>query len=95
MREPKSSPIVQDSPRGTGDAVRFALAALREIDWLVVLYCDHPLLEPRRSQAPDGLRGSGARVAILTATVQDPGGYGRIARDERSSTCEDHRAARR
>ena len=74
--------VVQDSPRGTGDAVRCALAALREVDWLVVLYCDHPLLEPSTvRKLLDGLRGSGARVAILTATVQDPGGYGRIARD--------------
>jgi bifunctional UDP-N-acetylglucosamine pyrophosphorylase / glucosamine-1-phosphate N-acetyltransferase len=74
--------VVQDPPRGTGDAVRCALTALRKVDWLVVLYSDHPLLEPSTvSKLLEGVRATGARVAILTATVQDPGGYGRIARD--------------
>jgi bifunctional UDP-N-acetylglucosamine pyrophosphorylase / glucosamine-1-phosphate N-acetyltransferase len=74
--------VVQDPPRGTGDAVKCALAALPEVDWLVVLYSDHPLLEPATvGKLLEGVRSSGARVAILTATVQDPGGYGRIVRD--------------
>jgi bifunctional UDP-N-acetylglucosamine pyrophosphorylase / glucosamine-1-phosphate N-acetyltransferase len=74
--------VVQDPPRGTGDAVRRALTALPEVDRLVVLYCDHPLLEPPTvAKLLAGLCASGARVAILTATVQDPAGYGRIVRD--------------
>jgi bifunctional UDP-N-acetylglucosamine pyrophosphorylase / glucosamine-1-phosphate N-acetyltransferase len=74
--------VVQDPPRGTGDAVRRALTALPDVDRLVVLYCDHPLLEPSTvAKLLAGLRTSAARVAILTATVQDPAGYGRILRD--------------
>jgi bifunctional UDP-N-acetylglucosamine pyrophosphorylase/glucosamine-1-phosphate N-acetyltransferase len=74
--------VVQDPPRGTGDAVKCALTALPEVDWLVVLYSDHPLLEPATvSNLLEGVRASGARVAILTAILQDPGGYGRIVRD--------------
>jgi bifunctional UDP-N-acetylglucosamine pyrophosphorylase / glucosamine-1-phosphate N-acetyltransferase len=74
--------VVQDPPRGTGDAVRRALAALPDVDRLVVLYCDHPLLEPATvAKLLAGLRTSAARVAILTATVPDPAGYGRIVRD--------------
>jgi bifunctional UDP-N-acetylglucosamine pyrophosphorylase/glucosamine-1-phosphate N-acetyltransferase len=74
--------VVQDPPRGTGDAVKRALVALREVDWLVVLYSDHPLLEQSTvGKLLKGARASRARVAILTATVQDPGGYGRIVRD--------------
>ena len=74
--------VVQDPPRGTGDAVRRALTALPDVDRLVVLYCDHPLLEPSTvAYLLAGLRTSAARVAILTATVQDPAGYGRIVRD--------------
>jgi len=74
--------VVQDPPRGTGDAVKRALALLPEVDWFVVLYSDHPLLEPSTvGKLLEGVRASGARVAILSATVQDPGGYGRIVRD--------------
>jgi bifunctional UDP-N-acetylglucosamine pyrophosphorylase/glucosamine-1-phosphate N-acetyltransferase len=74
--------VVQNPPRGTGDAVKCALPALRNVDWLVVLYSDHPLLEPSTvANLLNGVRVSGAQLAILTATIQDPGGYGRIARD--------------
>jgi bifunctional UDP-N-acetylglucosamine pyrophosphorylase/glucosamine-1-phosphate N-acetyltransferase len=74
--------VVQDPPRGTGDAVQRALTALPEVDRLVILYSDHPLLEPSTvANLLTGLRESGARLAILTATVQDAAGYGRIVRD--------------
>jgi bifunctional UDP-N-acetylglucosamine pyrophosphorylase/glucosamine-1-phosphate N-acetyltransferase len=75
--------VLQDPPRGTGDAVRLGLDALSEIDRLVVLYCDHPLLEPETVAALiAGSRSSGAKVTILSATLEDPAGYGRIVRDE-------------
>ena len=74
--------VVQDPPRGTGDAVQRALTALPEVDELVILYSDHPLLEPSAvAGLLAGLRDSHARVAILTATVQDAAGYGRVVRD--------------
>ena len=74
--------VVQDPPRGTGDAVKRALPALQDVDVLVVLYSDHPLLEPATvGKLLSGVRASGAKVANLTATVPDAAGYGRIARD--------------
>jgi bifunctional UDP-N-acetylglucosamine pyrophosphorylase / glucosamine-1-phosphate N-acetyltransferase len=74
--------MVQDPPRGTGDAVKRALTVLPQVDRLVVLYCDHPLLEPSTvAKLIAGQRASAARVAILTVTVQDPAGYGRVMRD--------------
>jgi bifunctional UDP-N-acetylglucosamine pyrophosphorylase/glucosamine-1-phosphate N-acetyltransferase len=76
-------PVIQDPPRGTGDAVRLALAALPGIDRVVVLYSDHPLLQPETVAALlEGSRAPGAKVAILTARLPDAAGYGRIVRDE-------------
>ena len=75
--------VVQDSPRGTGAAVRLGLDAFPDIDRLIVLYCDHPLLEPNTVAALiDGSRTSEARVTVLGATLVDPAGYGRIVRDD-------------
>jgi bifunctional UDP-N-acetylglucosamine pyrophosphorylase / glucosamine-1-phosphate N-acetyltransferase len=74
--------VIQNPPRGTGHAVQCALTALPRVDRLLVLYSDHPLLEPSTvAKLLAGLRASGACVAILTATVLDPAGYGRIVRD--------------
>lgn len=74
--------VVQDSPRGTGDAVRLALEALPEIDRAIVLYCDHPLLEPRTiARLLEGSRASGALVTVLSAVLPDAAGYGRVERD--------------
>ena len=88
--------VVQDPPRGTGDAVKCALTALREVDRLVVLYSDHPLLEPSTvAKLLAGLRASGARVAILTAIVQDPGRLRPYHARRRSATGGDRRTARR
>jgi bifunctional UDP-N-acetylglucosamine pyrophosphorylase/glucosamine-1-phosphate N-acetyltransferase len=75
--------VVQDPPRGTGDAVRLGLAVLPDVDRLVVLYSDHPLLEPASvANLLAGLRTSRAKLTVLTATLQDPAGYGRIVRDD-------------
>ena len=75
-------PVMQPRPRGTGEAVLLALQQLTDIDRAVVLYCDHPLLEPRSvSNLLEGARASGSLVTVLGATVPDAGGYGRIDRD--------------
>lgn len=74
--------VLQDPPRGTGDAVLLALQALPEIDRAVVLYSDHPLLEPRSvARLLEGSRLSGARVTVLSAILNDAAGYGRVERD--------------
>lgn len=75
--------IVQDPPRGTGDAVRLTLEALPDVDRLIVLYCDHPLLEPRTiANLLAGARESGARATVLGVRLEDAAAYGRIVRDE-------------
>lgn len=74
---------IQDPPRGTGDAVRTGLEALPEIDRLVVLYSDHPLLEPSSvAQLVEGSRAARAMVTVLSAVLPDAAGYGRIERDD-------------
>ncbi len=76
---------VQDPPRGTGDAVRAAAAAggFGKAKTVVVLSGDVPLLD---AAAVKGLvdalqKDKKAAVAVLTATLADPTGYGRIVRD--------------
>lgn len=77
---------LQEQQRGTGDAARCGLSVLPEgADLVLILYGDTPLLEaadlallaPALSAA-----GPSAQVAMLTADVPDPTGYGRILRDE-------------
>lgn len=80
--EDRVATVIQDPPRGTGDAVRRGLAELPEIDRLIVLFCDHPLLEAQSvARLLAGARISGARVTVLSAVLDDPAGYGRIVRD--------------
>ncbi|HEX5497888.1 MAG TPA: bifunctional UDP-N-acetylglucosamine diphosphorylase/glucosamine-1-phosphate N-acetyltransferase GlmU [Thermomicrobiales bacterium] len=74
--------VVQETPRGTGDAVRVALPAVGDARCVVVLYADHPLLEAKTvASLVETARTSGARATILTTTLDDAAGYGRIARD--------------
>ncbi|EYF08473.1 bifunctional UDP-N-acetylglucosamine diphosphorylase/glucosamine-1-phosphate N-acetyltransferase GlmU [Chondromyces apiculatus] len=74
---------VQETQRGTGDAVRCALPQLRADAHAVLLLCgDTPLLHPDELShlwtALDAARGP---LAMLTMNVADPTGYGRILRD--------------
>jgi bifunctional UDP-N-acetylglucosamine pyrophosphorylase/glucosamine-1-phosphate N-acetyltransferase len=80
---PEAVVVVQDPPRGTGDAVRASLPALGEAARVVVLAGDVPLLSAsalvRLEGALDGETGAG--VAVLTARLTDAGSYGRVVRD--------------
>jgi bifunctional UDP-N-acetylglucosamine pyrophosphorylase / glucosamine-1-phosphate N-acetyltransferase len=78
--------VVQDPPRGTGDAVRAAGPALAErlaeggIDDLLLLFGDAPLL---RTEAIAALlearrRAPAAAVAVAGMRPADPGPYGRV-----------------
>jgi bifunctional UDP-N-acetylglucosamine pyrophosphorylase/glucosamine-1-phosphate N-acetyltransferase len=74
---------VQDQQLGTGHAVGCALSALPEdfTGIVVVTYGDVPLLD---AETLAGLiaahRAEAAAVTVLTTTVPDPTGYGRIVR---------------
>src|SRR5256885_3596226 len=76
---------MQDVPRGTGDAVRVALAAAngdRGVAYIV--YGDTPLLRPETlTKMRDLLRERGAPLALLAGEVGTENSYGRVVRDER------------
>lgn len=76
--------VVQRRIRGTADAVRVALARFKGFRGdIVVLYGDTPLLTP---QTVKGLiqvhRREQAHATLLTASLKEPTGYGRIVRDQ-------------
>jgi len=77
---PDALPVLQAEQRGTGHAVRVALAAAPDLaGTLVVLNADVPLLRPQTLHdlvAAHEVAGSAATV--LTAEVADPDGLGRI-----------------
>lgn len=86
---PRVKVAIQDPPRGTGDAVRAAAAAgaFGKAKIVVVLSGDVPLLEAGAVKAlVDALaKDRKAAVAVLTATLPNPTGYGRIVRDKKKS----------
>lgn len=80
--------VVQDPPRGTGDAARVGLEAARHEHTLIV-YGDTPLL---RAQDLTGLlqavQQGGHELSLLTALLDAPFGYGRILRDAAAAVSE-------
>ncbi len=72
--------VTQDPPRGTGDAVRQALAVLPADGVTLVANGDCPLIAPATLAATAALAGPG-RLALLTARVANPEGLGRVVRD--------------
>ncbi len=71
--------VRQDPPRGTGDAVRCALAVLPHDGVTVVANGDCPLIPAATFAALAGVAAHG-RLALLTARVADPRGLGRVLR---------------
>ncbi len=72
--------VVQPSPKGTGDAVRCALADLTEQSGqLLVLFGDAPLITPATLKTLLGVhRTSENTVSVLAFETQEPGTYGRL-----------------
>jgi bifunctional UDP-N-acetylglucosamine pyrophosphorylase/glucosamine-1-phosphate N-acetyltransferase len=74
--------VLQEPQLGTGHALRMALPSLSDAPGTLVLYGDVPLVKP------ETLRGliAAARggVAVLTAELDNPTGYGRIIRSAAS-----------
>ena len=76
--------VVQDPPRGTGDALRVALQTIGADDGHVLVTAgDTPLLttETLEELLEVHIR-TGASATVLTARAKDPAGYGRVVRDE-------------
>ncbi|HYP88642.1 MAG TPA: bifunctional UDP-N-acetylglucosamine diphosphorylase/glucosamine-1-phosphate N-acetyltransferase GlmU [Polyangiaceae bacterium] len=80
--------VVQDPPRGTGDAVRVGLAAVKHARTLI-LYGDTPLLRAQDlSGLLEALAVPGQALALLTALLDAPFGYGRVLRDAQGAVVE-------
>ncbi len=87
--------VVQDPPRGTGDAVRIALDTIQLDGAVLVVPGDAPLLSSATLSSMVELHeSSGAAATMLTAEVDDPAGYGRVVRDgDRVAKIVEHRDA--
>jgi bifunctional UDP-N-acetylglucosamine pyrophosphorylase/glucosamine-1-phosphate N-acetyltransferase len=73
---------VQQELRGTGDALAAALPLLPSDGEVLVLYGDTPLVTPATLRRLLGAhRAAGAQATILTCTMADPSGYGRVLRE--------------
>jgi bifunctional UDP-N-acetylglucosamine pyrophosphorylase/glucosamine-1-phosphate N-acetyltransferase len=75
---------LQAEPRGTGDAVATAVAAIPEdVDEVLVLSGDVPLLESGLiRELLDERRLDQAAIALIAVDAMDPGDLGRVVRDE-------------
>jgi bifunctional UDP-N-acetylglucosamine pyrophosphorylase/glucosamine-1-phosphate N-acetyltransferase len=70
--------VLQSEQRGTGHAVQLALAQVPEAARVLVLYGDVPMI---RSATLKPLAELDVPLAVLTAELFDPRGYGRVIRD--------------
>ncbi len=74
--------VVQDPPRGTGDAVALALRELPAEGDVLVLSGDVPLIRSLTLvELVERRRRAHAAAALATAVLPDGGAYGRIVRD--------------
>jgi len=76
--------VVQSPQRGTGHAVMVCKRELVGLDGpVLVLAGDGPLIRPQTlRQLIDTHQSAGAACTLATSILPDPGGYGRILRDE-------------
>ncbi|HEY1757252.1 MAG TPA: bifunctional UDP-N-acetylglucosamine diphosphorylase/glucosamine-1-phosphate N-acetyltransferase GlmU [Bryobacteraceae bacterium] len=75
--------VRQEPPRGTGHALECCRAALENVPGLLmVLYGDTPLLSAITLQRlREEQERSGAAATLITTTLDDPSGYGRVIVD--------------
>jgi bifunctional UDP-N-acetylglucosamine pyrophosphorylase/glucosamine-1-phosphate N-acetyltransferase len=71
---------LQEEQQGTGHAVMQAMPAMKDMDRVLVVYGDVPLIsaETLRRMVDDAERSD---VGLLSVILQDPSGYGRVVRD--------------
>jgi bifunctional UDP-N-acetylglucosamine pyrophosphorylase/glucosamine-1-phosphate N-acetyltransferase len=78
---PAATCVLQQPQLGTGHAVQQAVPALDPAcETTLILNGDVPLIRPATAAALAAACG-GERLALLTITLPDPSGYGRIVRD--------------
>jgi bifunctional UDP-N-acetylglucosamine pyrophosphorylase/glucosamine-1-phosphate N-acetyltransferase len=80
--------VVQEPPRGTGDAVKVGIRAAVHPRTLV-LYGDTPLVRARDLEGLlTALETPGCELSLLTAYPESPFGYGRVLRDASGAVSE-------
>ncbi|BAO43179.1 bifunctional UDP-N-acetylglucosamine diphosphorylase/glucosamine-1-phosphate N-acetyltransferase GlmU [Thiolapillus brandeum] len=72
--------VEQASRLGTGHAVQQAIPVLKDVDQVLILYGDVPLMRPGSLQSLVEKAASG--FGLMTIDLDDPTGYGRILRNE-------------
>ena len=72
--------VEQAEQLGTGHAVQQAMPALTRSEQVLVLYGDVPLIRPETLKQLIDTAGGG--FGLLTVTLDDPSGYGRVVRNE-------------
>ncbi len=71
--------VEQSERLGTGHAVQQAMPLLKDVDKVLVLYGDVPLI--RKQSLHKLISNTESSVGLMTVTLDDPTGYGRIQRD--------------
>ena len=83
--------VLQSPPQGTGDAVKQVFkkigTTLTSNETMLVLYGDVPLIQKETLEALIHLSHRNEALVLLTQTVKDPTGYGRVVRDETGNIC--------
>jgi bifunctional UDP-N-acetylglucosamine pyrophosphorylase/glucosamine-1-phosphate N-acetyltransferase len=73
--------VVQEEPRGTGDAVRAAAGEVDPDAAAIVINGDVPLIEPDTIARLAAVHASdGAAATLVTMSLDEPGAYGRVVR---------------
>lgn len=73
--------VLQAHQLGTGHAVMQVLPHLQDEDDVLILYADTPLIKPQTLQQLLALKTPNT-LSLLTMTLADPTGYGRIVRQQ-------------
>lgn len=79
IRDPAIVWVAQGTPLGTGHAVKAALPLLSAVDRVLIVYGDIPLV--RLETLEKLLVGELDAVGLVTVSLTDPTGFGRIVRD--------------
>lgn len=72
--------VEQKEQLGTGHAVQQVIPHIQDNDNVLILFGDGPLIQQETLEDLLNAKGS-AELALLTVTLEDPSGYGRIIRD--------------
>jgi len=77
--------VIQDAPKGTGDAVRCCLPHIEKLPKdspILILYADTPLIQADTLRKLANKIEAGADICVVGFTADDPTGYGRIILSE-------------